>query len=48
MYRDYVKAVEKRGGSKDQANAWKRAHLISYTFLNDEFLPNPDFMFPAA
>ena len=26
---------------------WRTAHLISYTFLQDEFLPNPEFVFPV-
>ncbi|KAL1524238.1 hypothetical protein AB1Y20_019143 [Prymnesium parvum] len=49
MYRDYVDLVVKRGGDPKQASAisWKKAHVISYTFLNDEFLPNPDFVLPS-
>ena len=47
MYRDYVESVAKRGGSSKQAMAWCKSHVISYTFLNDEFLPNPDFCFPT-
>ena len=27
--------------------AWLRSHVISFTFLGDELLPNPDFGFPA-
>ena len=40
---------EKRGGeaAKREADAWRRSHLISYTFIADEFLPNPEFVFPA-
>ena len=47
MYRDYVELVAKRGGSTKQAMAWCKSHVISYTFLGDEFLPNPDFVFPT-
>jgi len=46
LYRDYVDLVAKRGGDARQASAWCRSHVISYTFLSDEFLPNPDFVFP--
>ena len=28
--------------------AWLRSHVISFTFLGDELLPNPDFGFPAG
>jgi hypothetical protein len=30
-----------------RAQAWLRSHVISFTFLGDELLPNPDFGFPA-
>ena len=48
MYRDYVEAEGRRGRSMKDADAWRRSHLISYTFLMDEFLPNPEFMLPTA
>ena len=57
MYRDYVASKEQRaGGAKTQAGqaarkaaeAWRRSHLISFTFIADEFLPNPEFAFPAS
>jgi len=28
--------------------AWLRSHVISFTFLGDELLPNPDFGFPPG
>ena len=48
MYRDFVEAEGKRGGApaRKEAEAWRRTHLISYTFIVDEFLPNPEFVFP--
>ena len=47
MYRDYVEAEGRRGRSKKAADDWRRRHLISFTFLKDEFLPNPEFVFPS-
>ena len=26
---------------------WMMAHLLSYTFVGDEFVPNPDFRYPV-
>lgn len=26
---------------------WLKTHLISFTFILDEFMPNPDFVFPG-
>ena len=46
LYRDYSEAEAKRGRSKAAADAWRRAHVISFTFFVDEFLPNPEFAFP--
>ena len=48
MYRDYVESEGSRGRSKKEAEEWRRHHLISFTFLVDEFLPNPEFVFPAV
>lgn len=25
---------------------WARSHIISFTFVGDDFLPNPDFVYP--
>ena len=48
LYRDYVEAESKKGvAAGKQAEAWRRAHLISFTFVLDEFLPNPEFVFPS-
>ena len=47
MYREYVEAETKRGRSRKEAEEWRRRHLISFTFLQDEFLPNPEFRFDA-
>jgi len=48
MYRDYVESEGRRGGNKRDADEWRRRHLISFTFLQDEFLPNPEFRFPTT
>ena len=34
------------GEDKRARREWVRSHCISYTFVGDEFVPNPDFMFP--
>jgi len=44
-YKDHVE----KGTSGDDKRArrdWVRTHCISYTFVNDEFVPNPDFKLP--
>ena len=46
LYRDHVQIVERRGGNSKEARQWLRAHVISYTFMGDELLTNPDFVFP--
>jgi hypothetical protein len=33
---------------KQALRRWFKEHLISYTFVGGEFLPNPDFYFPAV
>lgn len=42
LYRDYIKKAQNVATAKK----WIRSHLISFTFVKDEFLPNPDFIFP--
>ncbi|CAM9347513.1 unnamed protein product [Chrysoparadoxa australica] len=44
LYRDHVNGM---GAGKKQAKmrVWLKNHLISYTFVANEFLPNPDFSF---
>eukprot|EP00899_Mesostigma_viride_P026559 jgi/Mesvir1/7088/Mv09195-RA.1 len=44
----YWDNVDKAGGGSQRRDvlAWIRSHCISYTFVRDEFLPNPDFVFP--
>lgn len=44
MFRDHTNAVD--GAQKrDNARRWLKGHLISFTFIGDEFVPNPDFVF---
>eukprot|EP00923_Selenidium_pygospionis_P028579 GHVN01051262.1.p1 GENE.GHVN01051262.1~~GHVN01051262.1.p1 ORF type:complete len:1758 (+),score=269.55 GHVN01051262.1:218-5491(+) len=43
-FRDYVD----RCADKKRATEWIKTHVISFTFMSeDEFVPNPDFTFPA-
>lgn len=50
MYRDHVASFDKAGdrSTRDAQRAWTKTHLISYTFVGDEFLPNPSFSFDNA
>ena len=51
LYRDQLDAAHKRGDSKQAigaTQAWLKSHVISFTFLGDELLPNPDFTFPST
>lgn len=43
LYRDHV---DKYKGDRRQLRQWLKTHCISYTFVLDDFLPNPDFKFP--
>ncbi len=45
MYRDHVGGIGDRREREEQ-RAWTKSHLLSYTFVGDEFLPNPNFVFP--
>lgn len=42
MYRDWSSKTTK----PNLAEEWAKAHLISYTFVDDLFLPNPEFKMP--
>lgn len=46
MYRDHVERQDKK--VKEETRKWLKAHSISYTFVGDEFLPNPDAAFANA
>ena len=46
-FRDYLKKLEtnpqqNEGGNLAREKAWLKQHCISFTFKQDEFLPNPD------
>jgi len=45
MFRDAIDKLKPhlRGALKE----WIKAHILSYTFVGDEFVPNPDFLFPV-
>jgi hypothetical protein len=40
-FRDYLKKLEGTP-SKKKESTWLKEHIISYTFKESEFLPNPD------
>ena len=50
MYRDHVASFDKPGdkSERDAQRAWTKTNLISYTFVGDDFLPNPTFSFENA
>lgn len=45
-YWDFIDKCQKAGENRALHVHWMRSHCISYTFVEDEFLPNPDFEFP--
>ncbi len=53
LFRDsYQEDTAKKGGGgsksrKDRENLrkWLKSHCISFTFIGDDFMPNPDFYF---
>jgi len=44
MYRDHLENIQDKR-KRTKRKSWLKAHLISYTFVGDEFFPNPDFSF---
>eukprot|EP00903_Cladosiphon_okamuranus_P014164 g13163.t1 len=44
LYRDHIKGIDGRKKA-DAARRWIKTRCISYTFVVDEFFPNPDFSF---
>ena len=44
MYRDYLNKFEDEEYGLVQR--WLKTHIISYTFVKDTFVPNPDFHYP--
>jgi len=41
-YRDWIE----KATDVEKAKKWRDRHVISFTFILDEFMPNPDFMMP--
>ena len=39
QYRDHIQTFE--GAEREQQRAWAKSRLVSFTFVGDEFLPNP-------
>mmetsp|Transcript_9317 Transcript_9317/g.15867 ORF Transcript_9317/g.15867 Transcript_9317/m.15867 type:complete len:254 (-) Transcript_9317:30-791(-) len=44
LYRDHIEKTP--DNMKRKERNWIRNHCISFTFVKDQFLPNPDFKFP--
>jgi hypothetical protein len=44
LFRDHVAKISDPR-DKRETRQWLKDHCISYTFVGDEFLPNPDFEF---
>eukprot|EP01041_Mallomonas_annulata_P008228 gene8228-16920_t len=41
LYRDHIKRVANKT-QREETRKWIKSHCVSYTFVGDEFLPNPD------
>ena len=39
QYRDHIRSFE--GAEREQQKTWAKSRLVSFTFVGDEFLPNP-------
>jgi len=48
QYRDQLQKLEGDKEEREAMRRWLRGRLISFTFVGDEFIPNPDFRFDAA
>lgn len=48
MYRDQVERLPNDAKqAKRELKEWLKAHIISYIFVGDEFIPNPDAKFTS-
>ncbi|RLN51918.1 hypothetical protein BBJ28_00002206 [Nothophytophthora sp. Chile5] len=47
LFRDHVASMVGPRERKEAMRAWLRAHQISYSWVRNEFLPNPNFRCPA-
>jgi len=45
LFRDAV--LKLKPHMRSVLRVWMKSHLLSYTFVADEFCPNPDFSYPA-
>ncbi|KAH9163667.1 hypothetical protein LEN26_000406 [Aphanomyces euteiches] len=45
MFRDHVENI-KSNAQRNAMRDWLKSHRISFTWVGDEFFPNPDFRFP--
>lgn len=45
LFRDAVDKLKPH--MRGALRVWMKSHLLSYTFVADEFCPNPDFSYPA-
>ncbi|KAE8898110.1 hypothetical protein PF005_g7637 [Phytophthora fragariae] len=48
LFRDHIVNMVGPRERKVAMRAWLRAHQISYSWVRNEFLPNPNFRFPDA
>ncbi|KAL3669530.1 hypothetical protein V7S43_004917 [Phytophthora oleae] len=48
LFRDHIVNMVGPRERKVAMRAWLRAHQISYSWVKNEFLPNPNFRFPEA
>jgi ribonuclease ZC3H12 len=43
-YNDHIKSLDGNILEREKLKEWIRNNCISYTFIKDELVPNPDFM----
>ncbi|OQR86407.1 hypothetical protein ACHHYP_10579 [Achlya hypogyna] len=46
LFRDHVDGMTGTGAQKAAMRQWLNSHRISFTWVGDEYFPNPDFRFP--
>lgn len=48
LFRDHIENMVGPRERKVAMRAWLRAHQISYSWVRNEFMPNPNFRFPEV
>lgn len=43
-YNDHIRSLDGKIVEREKLKEWIRNNCISYTFIHDELIPNPDFL----